>query len=292
MRRVPSRFARHLALLAALAVCPAVQAAADAQAAEQPPVVERPEEEAKPRGRIQMRQMQPQAGPAAAVRREPYLGVVAGPVAEQLRAHLALPEGVGLVVEEATKEGPAARGGIGKFDILLKFGDQLICNAEQLAALVKAAGKGEEVVFTVVRGGKEMVVTVLIDERDVEVDEPATPAAGLGVNPLAENPFAQNPFGPAFPMFPGFPGGLSQRVVAHADQRGAVEIRETDGRRTVTVRDPTGRQVHAGPLDTDADRRRIPAAFRALVGEVETRLGGKAKPPGNLRKRPAADGEI
>ena len=54
-----------------------------------------------------------------------------------------------------------------------------------------------------------------------------------------------------------YPGGGSQKVIVHSDQRGTVEIRETDGKRTVTVKDPAGQEVHAGPLDTDADRAAI-----------------------------------
>ena len=67
-----------------------------------------------------------------------------------------------------------------KFDILRKFDDQLVCTAEQLSALVKAAGKGKEVALTVTRGGKEEVVKVLIDDRQVAVGVPAAVSVGVG----------------------------------------------------------------------------------------------------------------
>lgn len=66
----------------------------------------------------------------------------------------------------------------------------------------------------------------------------------------------------------------TQRAVAESSDRGAVEIQETDGRRMVRVKDPTGREVHAGPLDTDADWQAVPEAFREMVRDVAGKLGG------------------
>jgi hypothetical protein len=62
--------------------------------------------------------------------------------------------------------------------------------------------------------------------------------------------------------------------VAESNDRGTVEIQETDGRRSVRVRDPSGREVHAGPLNTDADWEAVPEAFRGMVRDVAGKLGG------------------
>jgi len=334
MRHATARLARQLALLAALLALPSAHGADDVVAEEQPPVAApQPEVRILPRIRIQMQQMQQaqgQAPVAAEVRREPYLGLVTGPVAEQVRAQLAIPDGIGLAVEAVAKDGPAGRGGVKKFDILRKFDDQLVCTAEQLSALVKAAGKGKEVALTVTRGGKEEVVEVLIDDRQVAVGGPAAPAAGVaGVLPLdlggllgealpdglpgigddvrlqiqrqvqealdqAEAQAAAGGFGgnAQARVLQIYPGGRSQKVVVNSDQRGTVEIRETDGKRTVTVKDPAGKEVHSGPLDTEADREQVPEAFRGMVGEVEGRLGGGAKPAQKSAEKPADDDEI
>ena len=328
MRHATARLARQLALITALAALPPAHGADDVVAEEKPPVAApQPQVRILPRIRVQMQQMQQAQAPVAAeVRREPYLGLVTGPVAEQVRAQLAIPDGIGLAVEAVAKDGPAGRGGVQRFDILRKFDDQLVCTAEQLSALVKAAGKGKEVALTVTRGGKEEVVKVLIDDRQVAMGGPAAPAAGVaGVLPLDLGGL----LGEALPEgLPGigddvrlqiqrqvqealdqagaggfggnaqarvlqiYPGGGSQKVVVNSDERGTVEIRETDGKRTVTVKDPTGKEVHSGPLDTDADREQVPEAFRGMVGEVEGRLGGRAKPAQKSAEKPAADDEI
>jgi len=333
MRHAAARIARPLALITALAALPPAHAADDVVAEEKPPVAA-PQPQVRilpPRIRIQMQQMQQGQAPAAAeVRREPYLGLVTGPVAEQVRAQLAIPDGIGLAVEAVAKDGPAGRGGVKKFDIVRKFDDQIVCTAEQLSALVKAAGKGKEVALTVTRGGKEEVVKVLIDDRQVVVGGPAAPAAGVaGVLPLdlggllgealpdglpgigddvrlqiqrqVQEALDQAEAQAAAGVIDGnvqarvlqiYPGGGSQKVVVNSDQRGTVEIRETDGKRTVTVKDPTGKEVHSGPLDTEADREQVPEAFRGMVGEVEGRLGGGAKPAQKSAEKPADDDEI
>lgn len=268
-----------------------------------------------PQVRVEMRQIEVSdaAGPAGrGTARKPYLGIVTEPVSEQVRAQLELPEGMGLAVEAVADDGPAGRGGIERFDVLRKFDDQLVCTAEQLSALVKAAGKGKEVTLTVVRGGKEMTFEVLIDEHEVAVGGPAPggagPFAGLPAMPMD----LQELVGDVLPDFGGdvrarvqqqvqgaiqqaeaggfggngaarvlqvFPDGMSRNMVVVADERGTVEIREADGKRTVTVKDPSGEQVHKGPLDTEADRERVPEAFRGMVEEVEGRLGGRHRPP-------------
>ena len=328
MSHVTLPIARGLAALAILAVVGPARAGDDVVAEEKPPVAA-PQPRVQiigPQLRIQVQQMQQQAGPAAGeVRREPYLGLVTGPVAEQVRAQLGIPEGIGLAVEAVAKDGPAGRGGVQKFDILRKFDDQLVCTAEQLTALVKAAGKGREVALTVTRGGKEVVVKVLIDEREVAAAGPAGPMVALpGGLPLDLGGLLGEALPEGLPL-PGFgddirgqiqkqvqealeqagaageaqarvlqiyPGGSSQKVVVVTDGRGSVEIRETDGKRTVTVKDPDGKEVHAGALDTDADRARVPEAFRGMVGDVEGRLGGQRPAAAKPDKPVAAEDEI
>jgi len=217
-------------------------------------------------------------------RREPYLGVVTAPVHEQLRAHLGLPAGLGLVVEAVAKDGPAGGAGVRRFDILQKFDDQLICTAEQLSTLVRAAGKGKEVRITLIRAGREEEVVALLEERDVAGSSKAgrpeerKPPSGFPAPGLPG--FGERPRAPGQRQFQqSQTAGSSQSVVVVADQRGTVEIRETDGKRTVMIRKSSGEELHRGPLDTAADREKVPEAFREMVDEVENQLGGRGRRP-------------
>ncbi|MBM4021178.1 MAG: PDZ domain-containing protein [Planctomycetes bacterium] len=283
-----------------------------------------------PRLRIEMRQQQgPLAGAAGgAVRRAPYLGVVTAPIVDQLRAQLDLPKGVGLAVEAVADDGPAGRAGVRKFDVLRRFDDQIICTSEQLSALVRAAGKGRQVRLTVIRGGKEKQLDVLIEDREVPIaGAEAGPFAGLPGVPLeletlladglpgfagdlrgqvqrqVQEAMAQaqglggKAAGRLLQIYPG--AGGTQNVVVVSDQRGTVEIRENHGKRTVSIKDPAGQQVHAGPLDDEADRDKLPESYRAMVDEVagwlavpaaEDAADAEEKPP--AAEAPEADDDI
>jgi hypothetical protein len=89
-----------------------------------------------------------------------------------------------------------------------------------------------------------------------------------------------------------YPGGRSQSVTVMSDGDGSVEIRDTDGERTVTIKDPAGREIYSGSLAGDADREQVPETFRDKVRSAEERLGGRRqprqKPPA---KKPAAPAE-
>lgn len=283
-------------------------------------------EEAPPRDRIRMRQLEVPPGADGAVLREPYLGLVAGPVSEQLQAQLELPPGTGLAVEAVTPRGPAGRGGVRRFDILQTFNDQLIHSRDQLATLLQKAGKGAEVKLTVLRGGRPRELLVTIGERDVEVADrggqanrpggfpglppqlegllgnlapPGFPGLGTDLRVQIEQQ-VQAGFAQAQAQVNGFAtaGGINivqgqaggSRHVAVTDRRGTVEIRESDGARMVTIKAPSGAIEYTGPLGTAEERGRIPEAYRGMVAEVEARLDGPAGR--RAAAPPAADEEI
>lgn len=228
--------------------------------------------------------MPPMAGMPHAGHHQPAFGIVTGPVGPQLQSQLNLPEGMGLVVEQIDPAGAAAAAGIQRFDILRKFDDQILCSPEQLAALAKAAGKGKQANLTVIRAAQEQAIAVTLG--DPEAKAIAMPAGGraqaharaeAGGRAHAAGHSAGHAGGQ--PRGPAGQGGHwethhTQRAVAESNDRGTVEIRETDGRRMVRVKDPTGREVHAGPLDTDADWEAVPEAFREMVRDVAGKLGG------------------
>ncbi|MCE9520501.1 MAG: PDZ domain-containing protein [Verrucomicrobia bacterium] len=84
-------------------------------------------------------------------------------------------------------------------------------------------------------------------------------------------------------VFSFYPGGQSQSVVTIADTEGTVEINDSNGKRTVKVKDASGKEIHSGPLNTEADHEAIPEKFRAKVKDAE----GKIKLPGadSLKKK-------
>ena len=71
----------------------------------------------------------------------------------------------------------------------------------------------------------------------------------------------------------------SQSVSIVANDDGRVELRETNGKRTVTILDKSGAQQYSGALDSKEDREKIPAELRTRVEQAEASAGPKAVIP-------------
>ena len=103
--------------------------------------------------------------PPAPQQLRPYLGVVTTPATPAVAAQAGLAEGFGLVVEEVLADSPAKTAGVERYDVLTKFDDQKLVDPNQLAALVRAAGKEASVNLTALRKGAEKSFTVKIGEK-------------------------------------------------------------------------------------------------------------------------------
>lgn len=102
----------------------------------------------------------------------PFIGVLTTNVPRELRAHFGLQEGFGLLVQEVMPDTPAEAAGLRTDDILVKFEDQKLVNMDQLQTLVRSKKKGDQVAFTVISSGQDLVVSVRLDERMMPVNSP------------------------------------------------------------------------------------------------------------------------
>lgn len=84
-------------------------------------------------------------------------------------------------------------------------------------------------------------------------------------------------------MFSFYPGGQSQSAVTIADTEGSVEINDTNGKRTVIVKDASGKEIHSGPLNSEADHDAVPEKFRGKVKDAESKI--KTPGAGPLKKK-------
>jgi len=245
------------------------------------------------------------ARPAASPRR---LGTTFAPVPAALREQIDLPDGVGLLLDSVEPGSSAAAAGLKRFDILTRFNDQIVCNADQLATLLRLRKPGP-VPLTILRGGRERKIQVTLPQADPADDE----------MPLAEAPGQGPGFapGPAFGFPPGFapgagnlPGDLqkqmedlarqlqqqpfgagggggrsrttrmtvspqgNERIDTESDGTTTIEIRQSAGKFSIEIRGADGAKIHAGKLDTEADRRRVPEKFRDRVEQLMEEIGG------------------
>ena len=105
----------------------------------------------------------------AQMRMTSFIGVITREVAPEVRAHVGLPEGFGLMVAEVLPDSPAQAAGIQAHDILITLGDQRLAHVDQLMALVRERKKGDPIVLTLKRAGAEQKVTVTVSEKNMPV---------------------------------------------------------------------------------------------------------------------------
>jgi len=236
-----------------------------------------------------------------------YLGVETGPVPEVLSEHLGLPAGFGLAVRSVAKESPASEV-LQRNDLLKKLDDQVLVDPRQLSVLIRAKKPGDEIKLTVVRAGKEQVVTAKLGEREVPrmlgMQFPERAEGGMDFRFFNEE-------GPAIERLRELPGiareelndvlriignerqnwvGGSPRVhvvrrsqgngstilnlpegnFAYSDDAGAVEITASKGERKLTVKDAQGKVTFEGPINTDEQRQALPPEVKERLKKLDT----------------------
>ncbi len=119
------------------------------------------------------------AAGAGEVMKATWLGVTTEAASDEVRAQLALDPGVGLTVFGVAPESPAAKAGLEKHDILVKFEEQLLMDPDQLRNLVRARQAGDKVGLTYLRKGKKATAKAVLGERE-EAGEAGQQVISLG----------------------------------------------------------------------------------------------------------------
>lgn len=126
-----------------------------------------------------------------------WIGLLGGAITPDhpLRAHLDLPENVGLIVANVMPESPAAKAGLKKHDILLKANDKDLHEMQDLVELVMSEGpKKGQITVEVLRHNKRETVYLTPEERPANA-------------PMPQTEFERGPLGGEF----GMPGELLER---------------------------------------------------------------------------------
>ena len=116
------------------------------------------------------------AAPAAPAGR--WIGIGCDPVDDALRAHVDLPQGIGLLVLQVMPKSPALDAGIEKHDILVSAGDRKLGTRDDLVAAVAAAG-GQPIEMTWMHRGAKVTKMVTPVERPLEYRAPQRPGAWM-----------------------------------------------------------------------------------------------------------------
>jgi len=193
-----------------------------------------------------------------------------------LTAHVPmLPPGLGFVVESIDDDGPAVSAGIQKTDLIWKLDDQMLVNEAQLAALLRLHKPGDEVKLSLIRAGKEMMVTMSLGEAPERQREIVDRAAEVA-------------------MFPGEVGpvrvvNMSSKEASFSNKEGEAVVRRDGDTYHVLITNPKGEVIYDGGLDMESGLSKVPADWRmrvhALRRGLDHALDGRMSPQRQPRPR-------
>ena len=99
-----------------------------------------------------------------------FLGVGANRLSPLVSRQLGLGAKLYLSVNRIVPGSPAEKAGLKQYDILKKLDDQVLVNEEQLAELVRSRKVGDEVTLTILRAGKEKVLSAKLQKEEEPKD--------------------------------------------------------------------------------------------------------------------------
>jgi hypothetical protein len=207
-----------------------------------------------------------------------------------LREQLKLQKGVGLVVDFVEPKSPADEAGIKQYDVLHKFGDQLLINAHQFATLVRMHKAGDEVELTVIRQGEAKQVKVKLSEKEVMALDDTNPW-GMPPGPWQDSAGADvMTYAPVNVRFGGGGGGfggvtagspnfratfkrngdgVNEEMIWKDDEGEVLITTEKDGRH-VTAKDKSGATTFRGMIQTPEQVKAVPENLRRKIERLES----------------------
>jgi len=98
-----------------------------------------------------------------------YIGVGTQTVTTDLQRQFDLSRGSGILVAEVTPSGPAGKAGIQQGDIIVELDGKTMKESSDLLIAIRDKLPGDRVEVTVDRDGREMNITVTLEERPVDL---------------------------------------------------------------------------------------------------------------------------
>ena len=100
---------------------------------------------------------------------KPWLGVWFTEITDEIAKQLRLPDTKGVVITDVINGGPAHQGGIRSRDIIRRCDDIDIQSSNDLTSAVAQYKPGDEVVITVLRDGRTLLLTITIGDTPEEL---------------------------------------------------------------------------------------------------------------------------
>ncbi|HHW73302.1 MAG TPA: trypsin-like serine protease [Firmicutes bacterium] len=95
----------------------------------------------------------------------PWLGIWYQNITENIVRQLSLPDDKGVVVMDVVKGSPAEAAGLKAWDVIRRMNDRDIFTTDDLADEIKKYKTGDEVLITILRGGRMQMLTVTLGNK-------------------------------------------------------------------------------------------------------------------------------
>ncbi len=225
-----------------------------------------------------------------------FLGVQTDQVSATLRTQLGLPDGTGLVVVGVVPDSSAVEV-LKTHDILVKFDDQILVSSHQLAVLVRNHAKGDQIVLTFRRGGKESTATVTLGEKEMRVKQKYGFNTKGGESLFEWRDLADELAGlegkeadKILRLMELDQGAQERRVITteqhgdhvvkieiqadnstmdFEDEAGSLELITRDGQKTLIAKNAQGEVVFSGPISTPEEREKLSPELLKRLDKIE-----------------------
>lgn len=97
-----------------------------------------------------------------------YIGISTRTVTSALQEQFGLSRSSGILVAEVAVNGPAAKAGIQRDDIITMVGGEAMVESSDLLVAIRDKRPGDKVDVTIDRGGTSLVITVTLEERPTD----------------------------------------------------------------------------------------------------------------------------
>jgi serine protease Do len=227
-----------------------------------------------------------------------YLGVDTSQVPTVVSDQLGLAKGFGLVVDYVEPNSPAAAAGVQQNDILKMLNDQILIEPSQLRKLLQTFPEGTEVTLTVLRKGQEQKLTAKLAKKEVPQRRSAFPGGnhdwhwdfdatgdqrGIVRDAVTQaHEAARRARDDArraadqLRIFFEDDGAvkaskidLGKAQIVFSDDKGELKLANVDGKKLLTVKDPQGKLLFSGPVETKEDLDKMPADVRERYNRLE-----------------------
>jgi serine protease Do len=209
------------------------------------------------------------------------LGVQIGDVGKDDVSRLRLGEERGAVVLGVEDDSPAAKAGLKKDDVILRFQGEAVQSAATLSRMVRETPPGRTVNLEVSRGGSAQKMTALLQDRggpvdvgDFDLDVPMPPEPPVPpVPPMPGDVFKWKGHDRHAFMFPGIEGGGPRRL--------GIAFQDVSGQLAKFLHAPSDRAVMVVSVDEGSAAEK--AGIKA--GDLIVRFSGREiRDTGDLRE--------